>query len=252
MKTIANKVVLITGAGSGIGKSIAELFAKQGAHLMLSDIRYNNIEEVAKEIKNKGGLVSCYPADISKLQDVESLIDYTLNKYKSIDVLVNNAGIMDDFAPVEDVSDESWEKIIGVNLNGPFFTCRAIVKIFKEQKSGVIINIASIAGLTGGRAGLAYTVSKHGLIGLTKSIAYQYAGTGLKCNAIAPGGVETNIMHDLEPNPFGYSRMKAGAGNMPEAGTPDDIAELALFLASAKSGFINGAVMVADGGWTAY
>nr|WP_121272018.1 SDR family oxidoreductase [Pedobacter schmidteae] len=252
MKTIANKVVLITGAGSGIGKSIAELFAKQGAHLMLSDIRYNNIEEVAKEIKNKGGLVSCYPADISKLQDVKSLIDYTLNKYKSIDVLVNNAGIMDDFAPVEDVSNESWEKIIGVNLNGPFFTCRAIVKIFKEQKSGVIINIASIAGLTGGRAGLAYTVSKHGLIGLTKSIAYQYAGTGLKCNAIAPGGVETNIMHDVEPNPFGYSRMNAGTGNMPEAGTPDDIAELALFLASAKSGFINGAVMVADGGWTAY
>lgn len=252
MKTLANKVVLITGAGSGIGKSIAELFAKQGAHLMLSDIRYNNIEEVAKEIKNKGGVVCCYPADISKLQDVKSLIDHTLTTYKSLDVLVNNAGIMDDFAPVQEVSDKSWDRIIGVNLNGPFFTCRATMKLFKEQKSGAIINIASIAGLAGGRAGLAYTVSKHGLIGLTKSIAYQYAGMGIKCNAIAPGAINTNIMHDVKPNLFGYDRMNAGAGNMPVAGNPEDIAELSLFLASDKSKFINGAVMVVDGGWTAY
>lgn len=252
MKTLANKVVLITGAGSGIGKSIAELFAKQGAYLMLSDIRYNNIEEVAKEIKNKGGIVSCYPADISKLPDVKSLIDYTVSTYKSIDVLVNNAGIMDDFAPVEEVSDESWDRIIGVNLNGTFFTCRAIMKLFKEQKFGAIINISSIAGFTGGRAGLAYTVSKHGLIGLTKSIAYQYAGLGIRCNAIAPGAIDTNILHDVKPNPFGLDRMNAGAGNMPVSGAPEDIAELALFLASDKSKFINGAVMVADGGWTAY
>lgn len=159
---------------------------------------------------------------------------------------------MDDFAPVEDVSDESWEKIMGVNLNGLFYTCRAIMKIFKEQKSGSIVNIDSIASLRGGRAGLAYTVSKHGLIGLTKSIAYQYAGMGIKCNAIAAGGIATNIMHTVTLNFFGYDRMATGAGNMPEAGVPEDIAELALYLATDKSKFINGAVVVADVGWTTY
>lgn len=252
MKALTNKVALITGAGSGIGKSIAELFAQNGAKIMLSDIRYANIEAVAKKIKATGARVEFYPADVSKVKDVHSLIAYTLQQYPTIDILINNAGIMDDFSGVDHVTDEQWTQIMGVNLNGPFFTSREVIRIFQKQKSGHMINIASIAGLNGGRAGLAYTVSKHGLIGLTKSIAYQYAGKGFSCNAIAPGGVSTNIMHDVKPDPFGFDRMNAGTGNMPDLGAAEDIAALVLLLVSGKSGFINGAVIVADGGWTAY
>ncbi|WP_448104470.1 SDR family NAD(P)-dependent oxidoreductase [Pedobacter panaciterrae] len=252
MKSLNNKVVLITGAGSGIGKAIAELFAKEGAKLVLSDIRNINIEEVAKEIDSSGDTVSCFPADVSNEKDVESLVNYVLNTFQSLDVLINNAGVMDDFSPVDQVTNELWNKIIGVNLNGPFYMSRAVMKIFRSTGAGNIINIASIAGLAGGRAGLAYTVSKHGLIGLTRNIAYQFAEKGIRCNAIAPGGIATNIMHGVEVNPYGYDRMNAGTANMPPAALPAEIAEVALFLASDKSKFINGSVITADGGWTAY
>ena len=252
MKALSKKVAVITGAGSGIGKAIAELFAKQGAIVVLTDIHQQNIEAVTAAIRDAGGIASCYAADIADEEDVNLLIDYTLRTYHSLDILVNNAGIMDNFTPVEDVSNELWDKVMAVNLKGPFYTCRKSVKIFMEQGAGIIINIASIGGLNGGRAGAAYTASKHGLIGLTKNIGYQYAKNGIRCNAIAPGGVNTNIIQGMDANAFGFDRMSAGAGNNPRTGEPIEIAELALFLASDKSGFINGAVMVADGGWTAY
>ncbi|WP_202985224.1 SDR family oxidoreductase [Mucilaginibacter inviolabilis] len=126
--------------------------------------------------------------------------------------------------------------------------CTAVFK----QGSGTIINIASIGGLYGGRAGCAYTASKHGLIGLTRNIGYQYAEKGIRRNAIAPGGINTNILYGMENDPFGFERMNAGTGNMPHSENPDAIAELALFLASEKSAFVNGTVITADGGWTAY
>ena len=179
-------------------------------------------------------------------------LSYTTRSFGTLDILVNNAGIMDNFTPVDAVSDDLWKHIMAVNLDGPFYTCRGAVKIFLEKGCGSIINISSIGGLFGGRAGAAYTASKHGLIGLTKSIGYQYSTKGIRCNAIAPGGVNTNIIHGMEPHPFGYDRMSAGTGNLPESAQPVAIAELALFLASESSSFINGAVMVADGGWTAY
>lgn len=252
MDLLKNKVVLVTGAGSGIGKAIAERFALEGAKLMLGDLHQENMEAVAREITDKGGSASCFAANISRTADAELLFKQTLNTYGTLDILVNNAGIMDSFTPAADVSDELWSKVMGTNLNGPFFTCRSALKLFLQKGGGRIINIASIGGLCGGRAGAAYTASKHGLIGLTRNIGYQYAGKGIKCNAIAPGGVTTNILQGMEPEPFGLERMSAGTGNLPESAQPDAIAELALYLAAEPSGFINGAVMVADGGWTAY
>mgnify|MGYP001031999881 CR=1 FL=1 len=252
MKALTNQIAIVTGAGSGIGKAIARLFAEEGAKLILSDIRHENIEAVAAEIKINGGTAFCFPADVSKKKDVDLLIDHTLKTYGRLDILVNNAGIMDNFAPVAEVTDKLWDNVIGTNLTGAFYTSRVATKLFLEQQNGNIINIASIAGLTGGRAGCAYTVSKHALIGLTKSIGYQYADKGIRCNAIAPGGINTNILHDVEFNPFGFDRMNAGSSNMPSSGEPEDIAAIALFLASEKSKFMNGAVVTADGGWTAY
>ena len=252
MKTLASKVAIITGAGSGIGKAIAELFAAEGASVVLADVHQQNIEAVAAEITSKGGIATCFDIDVSKEKDVILLMKYVLKTYEGLDILVNDAGVMDSFTPVGDVSNDLWEKVIGVNLNGPFYTCRGAVKIFLKKESGNIINIASIGGLFGGRAGAAYTASKHGVIGLTKSIGYQYALKGIRCNAIAPGGVNTNIAYGMEPHPFGFERMDAGTGNMPRSADPAEIAELALFLASEKSSFINGDIVTADGGWTAY
>lgn len=252
MKTLSNKVALVTGAGSGIGKAIATLFAAEGAKVILADVHQVNIEAVAKDIKSNGGQALCFAADVSREADVKLLIDFTVQNYKTLDILVNNAGVMDNFTPVEDVSDALWTKVMGVNLNAAFHTCRSVIKIFLQKKAGIIINVASIGGLFGGRAGCAYTASKHAIIGLTKNIGYDYAQKGIRCNAIAPGGVNTNITHGMEPHPFGFERMSAGTNNAPPAANPDAIAELALFLASDKANFINGTVITADGGWTAY
>jgi NAD(P)-dependent dehydrogenase (short-subunit alcohol dehydrogenase family) len=252
MKQLTQKVALVTGAGSGIGKAIAELFADQGAKVVLTDIHQANIEAVEAEITAKGGTACCIAADITIKANVLLIMKYVHNAYHTLDILVNNAGVMDNFTPVAEVSDELWEKVIGTNLNGPFFTCREAIPLFLKKGSGTIINIASIGGLCGGRAGAAYTASKHALIGLTKNIGYQYAEKNIRCNAIAPGGVNTNITYGMEPHPFGFERMNAGTGNAPLATNPETIAELALFLASEKSGFINGSVVTADGGWTAY
>jgi NAD(P)-dependent dehydrogenase (short-subunit alcohol dehydrogenase family) len=252
MKALLNKVALITGAGSGIGKTIAQLFAREGAKVILADIHQQNIEAVQKDISRQHGISSCYAADIANSSDANLLINYTTETFGGLDILVNNAGVMDSFTPVHEVDDELWAKVMGVNLNGPFYLSRAAVKLFLKQGSGDIINIASIGGLFGGRAGAAYTASKHGLVGLTKNIAYQYGLSGIRCNAIAPGGVNTNITQGMEVNHFGFDRMNAGTATMPPAAEPINIAEIALFLASDKSGYLNGTVITADGGWTAY
>ena len=252
MKTLSGKVAIVTGAGSGIGKAIAGLFAAQGAKVILGDIHQINIEAVAKDIKSTGGDAYCFAADISRDADVDMLFDFAIQKYGTLDILVNNAGIMDNFTPVEDVTNELWEKVMGVNLNAAFFASRRAIKLFLQKNGGIIINIASVGGLFGGRAGCAYTASKHAIIGLTKNIGYDYAQKGIRCNAIAPGGVNTNISHGMDAHPFGYERMILGAANIPPAANPDDIAALALFLASDQSAFINGAVITADGGWSAY
>lgn len=252
METLKNKVALVTGAGSGIGKAIAQLYAAEGATVILTDINQANIEAVMAQINTNGGNASCFPADVSNENHVIALMEYVAQKFKILDILVNNAGVMDSFMPLDEVNNALWNKVIGINLNGPFYTCRLAIKLFLKNQTGVIINIASIGGLCGGRAGAAYTAAKHGLIGLTKSVGYQYAKKGIRCNAIAPGAVATNIVLGMETNPFGFDRMDAGAGNNPRTADPQEIAGVALFLASDQSSFINGSVVVADGGWTAY
>lgn len=251
-KPLENKVAIITGAGSGMGKAMALLFAGKGAKVIVSDIKGERVDEVVKEITSKGGTAKGIITNVAKEDDVKKMIDAAVNDYGALDILVNNAGVMDDFAPVAEVSDEGWNKVIGVNLNGPFYACRLAVQQMLKQGKGVIVNVSSIGGLNGARAGAAYTASKHALIGLTKNIGFMYAAKGIRCNAIAPGGVSTNIMDGINPNKAGLELISKGMASNPRMGEPSEIAELALFLASDKSSNVNGAVIVADGGWTAY
>jgi NAD(P)-dependent dehydrogenase (short-subunit alcohol dehydrogenase family) len=252
MNTLENKVAIITGAGSGMGKAMALLFASEGAKVIVSDIIAERIASVVKEIEFAGGKVAGIVTDISEEDEVKKMIDLSISSFGRLDILVNNAGVMDDFTPAGDVSNKLWDRVIGINLNGPFYSCRLAIQHMIEQQKGVIINVSSIGGLEGARAGAAYTASKHGLIGLTKNIGFMYSTKGIRCNAIAPGGVNTNIMEGAQPNKFGYERMSTGMSSNTRMAEPSEIANLALFLASEKSSNINGTVIVADGGWTAY
>lgn len=250
---LQDKVVVVTGAASGMGKAIAILFAKEGAKVVVSDLKLESAGATVAEITAFGGTATAVEADVSKESDVYKLIKAASNTYGTLDILVNNAGIMDDFSPAGDVIDEKWEKIFAVNTMGPMRTIRQAMPIFLEKGAGNIINIASIGGLYGYRAGAAYTASKHAVVGLTKNTAFAYADKGIRCNAIAPGGVNTNIMSSLAAmNEAGMQKAMSGAGFNPRTGEPEDIAKVALFLASSDSDFVNGVVITADAGWTAY
>jgi NAD(P)-dependent dehydrogenase (short-subunit alcohol dehydrogenase family) len=252
MEKLAGKTILITGAGSGMGKSMAELFLEQGAQLCLIDKDADAIQILEKKYSLKKENLMFRIGDVSDQNECKRFVDDALKKFDKIDVLINNAGIMDDFLPVDKVDDETWEKVMNVNLKGAFYLCRLVIPGFRDKKSGTILNISSIGGINGSRAGLAYTASKHALMGLTKNIAFMYANEGIRCNAIAPGGVNTNIGLHMKPDPFGYERCTSGSVNMPRMGNAIEIAKTALFLISEDSSFINGAVVTADGGWTAY
>jgi NAD(P)-dependent dehydrogenase (short-subunit alcohol dehydrogenase family) len=252
MKKLENQTAIITGASSGMGRAMALLFAAEGANVVVADLRQESIDEVVALIKSAGGNAVGVTCDVSSEAAIQQLIRTTTDKYPSLDILVNNAGIMDDFTPVESVSDDLWNRVMAVNVNGPFYACRLAVPLMVKQGKGVILNIASVGGLFGSRAGLAYTTSKHALIGMTKNIGYMYAKKGIRCNAIAPGGVNTNIVKDMHPDPFGMERCMTDGAKITRMGESEEIAKTALFLVSDDSSFISGSVITADGGWTAY
>lgn len=247
------KVAVVTGAGSGMGRAIGVAFANEGAKVMLADFNLDTLKETQKEITDAGGTASVVKADMSQETDIVNMIQQTKQEFGQLDVLVNNAGIMDNFKTVETATDDLWDKVLAVNLTGPFKAAREAVKIMKDQDSGgVIINNASIGGLFGARGGVSYTVSKHGLVGLTKNIAATFGTFGkVRANAIAPGSVATNIGNSItDPDPLGYQAIAAAGAEGSPLGQPEDIAALAVFLASDESKFINGDIITADGGWT--
>ncbi len=251
---LLDKVAVVTGGASGMGEAICRLFANEGAKVVIADYNYEGALKVADEINAETlDAAAAIKTDVSNETDVDAMIDTAIALFGKVDILVNNAGIMDGFEPVGEVSNERWEKVFAVNVNGPMYASRKAIAHFLDQGGGNIINIASIGGLQGGRAGAAYVTSKHAVIGLTKNTAFMYAKKGIRCNAIAPGAVATNIANSMGTiSTFGQQTTGVGMAINPAFGTPDQIASVALFLASDDSSFVNGAVVTADGGWTSY
>lgn len=246
------QVAVVTGAASGMGKAIAELYVKEGAKVVVSDLNLEGAEAVAAAIKAGGGEAIAVQTNVADPKDIHTMIDTAVSEYGTLDILVNNAGIMDNMAPVGDVDDEKWDLIFDVNTKGVMRAIRKALPIFLEKGKGVIINTASTGGFSGAHAGAAYTASKHAVIGLTKNTGFMYAQKGIRCNAIAPGATMTNIASTMRNvNEFGASRTKVTQGVIPRVGQAEEIAQVALFLASDESSFVNGAVIAADAGWTA-
>ena len=251
---LEGKVVVITGAGSGMGRAMANLFAIEGAKVVAAEWNAGTLKEVVDEVAAAGGTITGVQGNVAEESDCAAIIDSAVKTYGRLDVLCNNAGVMDTNQGVGEVTNEMWERVIGINLRGPMLLSRLAVPIMVAQGSGSIVNTASLAGIGGGAAGVAYTASKHALIGLTRNTAFVYTQDGVRCNAIAAGAVETNIMDSVDPtkmDPKGSARFQTWYAAIPAQLKPMDIANLALFLASDESKMINGAIIPADGGWSA-
>ena len=243
------KCVVVTGASSGMGRKIALDFAKEGATVIAVARRLERLEEIAKEAESFAGKILPYQGDISLEEVNNSMIDYAVKECGKLDVLVNNAGIMDEFTPIGELTDELFNKVMAVNLNGPIYAMRKAVQVMLEQETkGNIVNIASIGGVCGARAGVAYTASKHAIVGATKNTAYMYAGK-IRCNVVCPGGVETEVMNSqTNISQFGVGRIMAGLDTSIPAGKVEDISTAVLYIASDDAKFMTGAQIVIDGG----
>ena len=243
------KCVVVTGASSGMGRKIALDFAKEGATVIAVARRLERLEEIAKEAEGFVGKILPYQGDISLEEVNNGMIDYAVKECGKLDVLVNNAGIMDEFTPIGELTDELYNKVMAVNLNGPIYAMRKAVQVMLEQETkGNIVNIASIGGVCGARAGVAYTASKHAIVGATKNTAYMYAGK-IRCNVVCPGGVETEVMNSqTNISQFGVGRIMAGLDTSIPAGKVEDISTAVLYIASDDAKFMTGAEIVIDGG----
>jgi NAD(P)-dependent dehydrogenase (short-subunit alcohol dehydrogenase family) len=239
---LENKVAVVTGAASGIGRSIARVYVAEGAHVVAVDLDGDRLAKVAEELG-----CTAVVADITTEAGREAVL-----ARERVDVLVNNAGILDRLTPLVEVEDDLWDRVMAVNVTAPFKLCRAAVPGMIAQGGGVILNTCSAASLSGGRAGCAYTASKHALLGLTRSIAWYYGSEGIRCNAIAPGAIQTKMhMRDM-PHQGGMEKYAKHFGTIPEHGKAMQVARVALFLASEDASYINGEVLCVDGGWNAF
>jgi NAD(P)-dependent dehydrogenase (short-subunit alcohol dehydrogenase family) len=246
MKLLDHKVAIITGAGSGIGKAAALLFAEQGAKVMLSDISEENGKAAVKEINTKGGEALFFKADSASPDDNEALVNETLKRYDRLDIAVNNAGIGGPLAPTGEYPLDGWKKTIDINLSGVFYGLRYQVPAMLKN-GGSIINVASILGEAATKFSPAYVAAKHGVVGLTKAAALEYADKNIRINSVGPGYIKTPLVMDtLDADAL---NTLVGLHPMGRLGESEEIAEVLLWLASPKSSFVTGAYYPVDGGY---
>lgn len=251
MGRLEGKVAVITGGNSGIGAKTAALFAKEGAKVVISARRAAQLEEVAEGIRAAGGEVLSVTCDISKTDQCNELVQKTLEKFGTIDILINNAGVVDNgLEAIEKLSDETIDYLIDINTKGTLYVARNCAKVMLEKEAGSIVNVASVAGYCG-NGGAAYVASKAAVIGLTKNIAMRAAGTGVRCNAVCPGMVVTPMTMRMQKDKLDMdmlSAMNKHADNTIKPSMPEEIANVLLFLASDEASAVTGQIMVVDHG----
>ena len=249
-----NKVAIVTGAARGIGETTAWAFAKRGATAVVVDINGDGAEKVAVDIRAKGFEAVAYTVDVSDRDAVDSMVEQVFNEYGSVDILVNNAYVSGGYALVTETSQETWDKVIAVNLTGAFHCAKAVAKKMIPQKSGKIINISSGAGINGSlSSGVQYPASKAGMIGLTKGLAGDLAPFGINVNCITPGLIRTWAPEEMATRATGWTlekveRYVSVEVPLKRVGEPEDIAETVVFLASDAASYIVGEVINVDGG----
>jgi NAD(P)-dependent dehydrogenase (short-subunit alcohol dehydrogenase family) len=240
-------VVLVTGAASGIGRAVTTRFVAEGATVNCTDRDPAGLDET---IALAGGDAKAVPGDLVDPKFPEALVRAAGPR---IDILANVAGLFDNFTPLEETDDAMWQLLLDVNLTAPMRLCRAVLPLMLDAGAGSIVNVASIAGLVGATGGVAYTSSKHGLVGLTKNIAGMYGHRGIRCNAVCPAGVSTNLSANAQGGAPQWVSERLGAISLGRSGRsadPEEIAALIAFLCSPEAVNINGATIATDGGWS--
>ncbi|MFP4178096.1 MAG: SDR family NAD(P)-dependent oxidoreductase [Acholeplasmataceae bacterium] len=253
MKRFENKGVIVTGGSGSIGKETVKSFLDEGASVLAVDLFDDALKELKKELASYGDALHTCQADVSKEEDVERFVSMASEVLASIDVLVNNAGVEGKVKPIEDQALEDYDKVMNINVRGIFMTLQRIMPIMKAQKSGAIVNLSSVAGLSGSAGVSPYVTSKHALVGLTKTAALEGAPYGVRVNSVHPSPIDNRMMRSLEEgfNPDDASGVKAELeASIPlgRYGTDRDVANVILFLASDDSQFITGAQYRVDGG----
>ncbi|MCK9298894.1 SDR family oxidoreductase [Methanoculleus sp. YWC-01] len=262
MGRLEGKVAIVTGASSGMGAAITKRFAAEGANVIAIARRKEKLQGVIDEVTGKGGTAIAVSGDVSKEEDVKNAVKTAVDTFGKLDIVVNNAGSLDRVAPVGDLDDKTWEQVFAVNVDGPMYMFRAAIpEMLKNPgdaeglNKGAFVTVSSIGGTHGGHSGAAYTASKHASLGLAKNTGYMYAKKGIRSNIIAPGYVATEMVElsqTTQSHPEGMELVSAGVGANPRMGKAEEIANLALFLASDEASLVNGAVVPADAGWSAW
>jgi 3-oxoacyl-[acyl-carrier protein] reductase len=238
------KVALITGAAQGIGKAVTLVLARHGADVVVADVNIEKAQETAREVEALGRAAMAVRVDVTHLEDVEKMVEAAVQRYGKIDILVNNAGIARDKLILR-MTEEDWDTVLNVNLKGTFNCTKAVIKYMSKQRSGKIVNIASVVGMMGNPGQANYSASKAGVIGLTKTVAREFAARGINVNAIAPGYIQTPMTEVL---PEKAKEELKRLIPMKRLGQPEDVAHAVLFLVSEVSSYITGNILNVNGG----